>query len=403
MAEQSTDLLIIGAGPYGLALAAYVDHLGIDHIVVGKPMDFWHAHMPDGMYLRSDSDWHLDPLNIDTIEAWAAEQEKTTSDIEPISLATYLNYTEWFRRRKNIEPLTDLIERLDRAPGGDFRAALASGDTITAKRVVLAMGFGAFKHVPDDLAALLPPNRYGHTCDEVALSAYAGQRCLIIGGRQSAYEWAALLREAGAAEVHVVHRQAPPAFAVADWSWVGSLVDAMTQDPGGYRRLSQPEQDDIGQRLYTEGRLKVEPWLESRILRDGIHRWPHAQLASCAETPEGDLSVTLDNGERLRVDHMILATGYKVQIDRVPPLAKGNILPDLATRNGFPVLSEHFETSVPGLSITSMPATQDFGPYFAFTIAVRMSARVIGDHLARHSTDANKPRTLCAGLHSDLN
>ncbi|MDQ3612947.1 MAG: NAD(P)-binding domain-containing protein, partial [Chloroflexota bacterium] len=91
-----------------------------------------------------------------------------------------------------------------------------------------------------------------------------------------------------------------------------------------------------------------------------------------------------------RVDHVILATGYKVRIDQIPLLAKGNILPDLVTQNGFPVLSERFETSVPGLYITSMPATHDFGPFFAFTIAVRMSARVIGEALVQHTVRARE-------------
>lgn len=390
MAERNTDLLIIGTGPYGLALAAYADHLGIDHVVAGRSMEFWRANMPDGMYLRSASDWHLDPLNVDTIEAYAAEQGLMPADIEPISREFYLGYVQWFQRQKGIEPLPDLVLRLDRATNGGFRADLASGDTLTASRVVLALGFGAFKHVPDDLVAMLPTGRFGHTCDEVALADHVGKRCLIIGGRQSAYEWAALLREAEAAEVHIVHRQAAPAFTEADWSWVGPLVDGMVDDPGWFRRLPQADKDEVIQRLYAEGRLKVEPWLEPRVLRDGVHCWPNARPASCRETPEGDLLVTLDNGERVRVDHVILATGYKVRIDQIPLLAKGNILPDLVTQNGFPVLSERFETSVPGLYITSMPATHDFGPFFAFTIAVRMSARVIGEALVQHTVRARE-------------
>lgn len=384
MDARSTDLLIIGAGPYGLSLAAYAHHLGIDHVIAGKPMEFWRAHMPGGMYLRSASDWHLDPLDIDTIDAFVAEEGLTVAGIEPISRDFYLRYVDWFRQRKGIEPLPDAVLRLDRTPDGGFRAELESGERIAARRVVLAVGFGAFKHVPDDLAAILPPDRFGHTCDEVTLSNHAGKRCMIVGGRQSAYEWAALLAEAGATEVHIVHRQDAPAFAVADWSWVGPMVDGMVDDPGWYRRLSQASKDEVGQRLYAEGRLKVEPWLEARVLRDGVHRWANAKPVSCDETADGDLSITLDNGEHLRVDRIILATGYKVGIDQLPLLAAGNILAGLETRNGFPVLSERFETSVPGLFITSMPATQDFGPFFAFTIAVRMSARVIGDTLAGH-------------------
>ena len=78
----------------------------------------------------------------------------------------------------------------------------------------------------------------------------------------------------------------------------------------------------------------------------------------------------LDNGERLTVDHIILATGYKVEMNRVPFLVRGNILDELKTRNGYPVLDEHLQTNIPGLFFTSMAAAQDFGAFFAFTISV---------------------------------
>jgi len=89
----------------------------------------------------------------------------------------------------------------------------------------------------------------------------------------------------------------------------------------------------------------------------------------------------LTNGETLNIDHVVLATGYKVDIKRLPLLAAGNILDVLETRNGFPLLDDHLETSVPGLFITSMPAMQDFGPFFGFTISVRTSAKLICERL----------------------
>ena len=380
--ERRTDVLIVGAGPYGLALAAQARHLGLDHVVLGQPMGFWRANMPAGMYLRSGCDWHLDPVGVDTMAAYLAEQGLTPAETEPISRDRYLAYTAWFQRRKGIAPVEDTVVGLDRSADGGFHAALAGGGTIAARRVVLALGFGAFEYVPADLATLLPPERFGHTRDEVALGAHRGQRCLILGGRQSAYEWAALLREAGAEEVHIVHRHPSPAFAEADWSWVTPLMDTMEEEPGWYRALPPVEQEAIVRQLFAEGRLKIEPWLRPRVLRDGIHRWPSIRLASCRETAAGDLAVALDDGTRLVVDHVILATGYRVRMDRVPFLATGNVLPGLAQRDGYPVLSDHFETSVPGLFVTSMPAVRDFGPFFAFTVAVRAAARIIGNHLA---------------------
>jgi hypothetical protein len=90
--------------------------------------------------------------------------------------------------------------------------------------------------------------------------------------------------------------------------------------------------------------------------------------------------VSLD-GSTFVVDQIILATGYKVNVEQIPLLTKGNILARLETRNGFPVLDEHFQSNIPGLFFTSMCATQDFGPFFAFTAGIRTSAKLIGSAL----------------------
>jgi thioredoxin reductase len=382
------DLLIIGAGPFGLSMAAHAQQIGIDYMILGKSMGFWKDNMPAGMVLRSACDWHLDTANVDTIERFLQTQGLKPADVEPLSLRFYLTYVAWFQEQKNIEPAPVCVQCLDHWPGEvyPFRAVLEYGGTIQARRVVLAPGFKPFKNVPLELTERLPIDRFSHTCDMVDFAGLKGKRCLILGGRQSAFEWAALLHEAGASAVHISYRHASPAFAKADWSWVNPLVDAMVDNPGWYRNLSQPEKDDISHRLWAEGRLKIEPWLESRVMKEMVHLWPNTVLAGCDVLPNSDLAVQLDNGQLLTVDHVILATGYKVQIDQAPVLAQGNILDQLATRNGFPVLDEHFQTSVPGLFITSIAATHDFGPFFAFTVSVRTSAKLIGRMLVQPSS-----------------
>ena len=372
---MNTDLLIIGAGPFGLAVAAQAQHQKIEHLIVGKPMEFWRTNMPKGMFLRSACDWHLDPQDTHTIEAYLRTQNKTPADVEPLSLDFYLNYAEWFQQQKNIQPLPLFVQHIDR--NDHFHATTFDGDVIHAQRVVLAPGFKHFAHIPDDLKAKLPARSFQHTAEFVDFSDARNKRFLIIGGRQSAFEWAALLLEAGAAAVHLSHRHASPAFAAADWSWVNPIVDNIVADPNWFRRLSQIEKDNVNHRLWAEGRLKVEPWLESRLNDERVKVWPQTQIESCSE----NLEVTLTNGETFNVDKIILATGYKVDITHLPYLAAGNLLTRLETRNGFPVLDDHFETSVPGLFITSMPATQDFGPFFGFTISARTSARLICERL----------------------
>src|SRR5262245_38269286 len=104
-----TDLLIIGAGPFGLSLAAYAEHIGLEHLVVGEPMSFWHSHMPRGMLLRSGLDWHLDPMDVHTIEAYVRSMGEGAG-IEPLSLDFYLGYAEWFRAQRQIEVLPLPVE-----------------------------------------------------------------------------------------------------------------------------------------------------------------------------------------------------------------------------------------------------------------------------------------------------
>ncbi|NLX96883.1 MAG: NAD(P)-binding domain-containing protein [Rhodopirellula sp.] len=381
--QPQCDLLIVGAGPFGLAMSAYARHLGIDHLVLGEPMHFWRTHMPKRMYLRSACDWHLDPLEVHTMERFLQERGTTAKEVEPLSLEVYLAYAAWFQQRKQIETQPWLVERLDFIQGSEhpLRATTAGGRSIAARRVLLALGFKHFKHLPPELVEQLPGGRYSHTCDLVDFRQLQHQRCLIIGGRQSAFEWAALASEAGARCVHLSFRHDAPAFAASDWSWVNPLVDAMVENPAWYRKLPEAEKEALGRRFWAEGRLKLEPWLKSRIASERITLWPRTRVVACCELPGGELAVSLDCGTKLTVDHVVLATGYKVSIEQVPLLAHGSALERLVTRNGYPVLDDHFQTSVPGLFITSMPASQDYGPFFAFTVSVRASAKIIGEAL----------------------
>ena len=80
---------------------------------------------------------------------------------------------------------------------------------------------------------------------------------------------------------------------------------------------------------------------------------------------------------------IVLGAVATVAVVLIVPKFRAHVLPALETRNGLAVLDESFQTSVPGLFMTSMLAVQDFGPFFAFTGAVRTSTRLIGDALAR--------------------
>src|SRR5262249_38187498 len=203
------------------------------------------------------------------------------------------------------------------------------------------------------------------------------------GGRQSAYEWAALLAEQGAAAVHLVHRHPTPRFAPSDWSWVDLMLSATAARPGWFRGLPLAEQDAIRWRFWSEGRLKLEPWLAPRIARDEILSWPGAALAGADEGADGRLWVRLTTGAELGVDQVVLATGYRVDLGRLSLLDPATVLADLATEDGFPLLDASFESSVPGLFFSGLPTTRDFGPFFGFLAGCRVAPRLVVERILR--------------------
>jgi thioredoxin reductase len=222
---------------------------------------------------------------------------------------------------------------------------------------------------------MIPADRRAHTCDLVDFTPLAGQRCLIVGGRQSAFEWAALLAEAGAEAVHVVHRHDPPSFEASDWTFVDELMESTIQVPGWFRRLPAAERDAIARRFWAEGRLKLEPWLTPRLPESVVHRRPLTSVSACGARPSGEIDVELSSGDRLVVDHVLLATGYRPDLSRIGYLEP--LLDQIETTEGFPSLDEHFQTSVRGLFMPGFVATRDFGPFFGFVKGCPAAATLI--------------------------
>ena len=342
----ATQLLVIGAGPYGLSTAAFAEERGIDTVIVGRPMAFWREHMPEGMFLGSGADWHLDAGGVDTLEAFLDERQIRPADVDPIPIGVFLEYVEWFQHVKRIDVRQDLVVDLDK-PDARFEATLTSGESIVADAVVCAPGIRHYTNLPE-WAASVPDELAAHTCDLVRFDELAGARVLIVGGRQSAYEWAALIREHGAERIDLVHRHDVPRFDRVSWKFVDEHVENTIKVPGYWRNLSKAQQEAIAARFWEVGRLTLEPWLTPRVKSEAIHRWPGTEVIDV--TPAGDmeqLRVLLSNSERLTVDKVVFASGYRSDLTRVPYLAE--LLGRIDIEAGFPVLNARFEDGNPSL------------------------------------------------------
>jgi cation diffusion facilitator CzcD-associated flavoprotein CzcO len=370
----TTSLLVIGAGPYALSTAAFARQHGIDTVVVGRPMGFWRDHMPEGMFLRSGPDWHLDAAGVQTLEAYLEECAIAPADVDPLPVGLFLDYAEWFRRAKGVEVREDLVADLAK-PDGRFEAVLDSGERVIADAVVAAPGISHFTNRPD-WAGLVPPGQAAHTCDLVRFEDLSGARVLIVGGRQSAYEWAALLAEHGAERIDLVHRHDVPRFERVSWRFIDPYLEDTVRVRGWWRTLSKAEQDAIVQRFWEVGRLTLEHWLTPRLSSTAIHRWPGTEVVHAQATPAGsELQVRLSNGDGLLVDHVVFACGYRADLARIPYLA--GVLDRIQVTDGFPVLDQAFGTSLSGLYLPGFTATRDFGPFFGFVKGTPTAATLI--------------------------
>jgi cation diffusion facilitator CzcD-associated flavoprotein CzcO len=376
----ATQLLVIGAGPYALATAALARERGVETIVIGHPMGFWRTNMPERMFLRSGPDWHLDATGVHTLEAYLEERGIAAADVDPIPVGLFLDYADWFREAKGIEVSEDLVASLAKS-NGRFEATLQSDARIAAEVVVAAPGIRHFANVPD-WAASLGPERAAHTCDLVRFDDLAGRRVLIIGGRQSAYEWAALAREAGAERIDVVHRHDVPRFARVSWSFVDGHVEETLRTPGWWRHLPVEEQQAIARRFWEVGRLTLEYWLTPRLQGPSVRRRPRTEVVEALSAGDDAVRVRLSDGDRVDVDRVIFASGYKADLARVPYLA--GVIDRIELVDGFPRLDEAFGTSLDGLYVPGFAATHDFGPFFGFVKAAPAAATlIVADLLAR--------------------
>ena len=366
-------LLVIGAGPYALSIAALARERGIGSVVLGRPMGFWRDNMPEGMFLRSGPDWHLDGAAVHTLEAYLEDQGIRPGEVDPIPIGVFLDYADWFKTAKGIEVREEFVDTLVKADGR-FEATLRSGERIRADAVVAAPGIRHYASVPV-WASSLPPGLAAHTCDLVRFDDMAGARVLIIGGRQSAYEWAALIREHGAARIDIVHRHDIPRFERVSWKFVDAHVEQTLAVRGYWRNLPKSEQDAVARRFWEVGRLTLEYWLTPRLARDGIHRWPGTEVVEVTPAGDDELRVLLSDGTGLAVDRVVFGSGYRAELTKVPYLA--GVLKHVKVSSGFPVLDEAFQTSLDGLYVTGFSATQDFGPFFGFVKGSPAAATLI--------------------------
>jgi len=392
------DTAIVGAGPYGLSIAAHLRATGVNFRVFGRPMDSWRDHMPKGMMLKSDgfaSNLYA-PNGALTLQEYCAERGIPYHHTEiPVSLETFSNYGLTFRERQVPELEERNVVNIVRTSNG-FLLTLDSGEDVQARRVVLAVGITHFKYVPEMLAHL-EPGYITHAYQHHDLEPFRGRKVVVLGAGASAIELSGLLREAGA-DAHLVARPKelvfhnPPVVGKKRSLWQRVRNPRSGLGPGLKSRFfaNSPE---IFQLLPEKTRLEFvrtalgpsAGWTSRKQVVGKVPLVLGVQLQS-AEVVDAQVRLRLrdeqGNVRELRAAHVITGTGYKVNMDRLQFLSP-EIRREIKVVAGSPVLSSSFESSVPGLYFVGLAANNTFGPLMRFAYGAGFTAERVSKTMTR--------------------
>jgi thioredoxin reductase len=385
------DVVVVGAGPYGLSTAAYLKARKLRVAVFGKPLQLWREHMPGGMNLRS----HWRASNLAHPHAgYEFEQflkaSSTYSLRLPVPIQAFIDYGLWFQKQAVPDVDETYIASIEKQDGL-FQLTLVDGRHISSRAVVMAIGLYYYAKRPEEYAGL-PADLVSHSSDHAGFSQFAGKHVAVLGAGQSAVESAALLHEAGAV-VHLIARH-PIQWLGPDRSGERSLLERIRAPWAGiapgwknwvlehfpyfFYRFPQERKDRY---IDTRYQAAANDWLRERVI--GKVQLHEATRVEKVAVIEERLELHLSGEQVVKVDHLILATGYTVNVKRLPMLHPSLVaILQLDNRN-YPVLNHWFESNVPGLFFIGITALRSFGPLYRFVVGAKAAAERVSRAAAR--------------------
>jgi cation diffusion facilitator CzcD-associated flavoprotein CzcO len=383
--QRDSQVVVIGAGPYGLSVAANLLAGDVPTLVFGRPMEFWKG-MPRGMLLRSS--WSASSFaslgrRFDLDHYVEATRASLT---RPLPLEDFIRYGLWYQGQL-VRHVDETYVRQVEVNGSGFEVELQDGRTLRAGQVVVAIGISSFARVPE-FARELPRELATHSQEHANLGVFLGKSVAVVGGGQSALECAALLHEVGAQVELLARREiiwlrfndspsrtrrlahAPSDVGPPGLSWLihfGSL----------FRRLPEKVRNRVADRATRPAGAR---WLRDRV----IGKVPLTETVSVVRAqPRGDrLRLELSDGTERLVDHLVLGTGYRPQVERLSFLG-ANVRRRLEVCDGFPRLTGGFESSIPGLYFVGRLADRSHGPICRFVSGAEPTARRVAAAICR--------------------
>jgi hypothetical protein len=399
------DVAIVGAGPYGISAAAQLGQIQrLDLRLLGEPMSFWERHMPERMLHRSP--WAASSI-ADPDKRLGLDAYRSTfgldrlRDSEPLPAGDFIRYGRWVLEQLHLRA-EGKVSRVDAVSDG-YKLTLEQGDTLMARRVVIAGGIQPFVYRPEMFRGL-PDSLVTHTSEQRDFAGVRNKEVLIIGAGQSALEAAGFMRAAGA-QVDVLIRNPDVRWLGKKRQWLhakpirwmfygkGDIgpagVSLFVQHPNLFRRLPRRIQDWWGPRA-------IRPAVFDNLMASTDVQIHGGRFPVNAQLDGERLRVQLNDGTHRAVDHVVLGTGYRVDVSRYPFLSPA-LIERIDRVNGYPILDAGFETSSTGLHFVGAPAAYSFGPLMRFVAGTEFCGRALQRRVGQA-----RQRSLAAHGRSDI-
>lgn len=392
---EKIEVLVIGAGPYGLSISAHLRAREVNHLIVGTPMDSYRVYSPVGMKMKSEpyASVIAAPRPGYDVRAFCESRGAEYVDrVTPLTVERFVEYADWFTAQLVPGVRVDRVISLARADGG-FRVHFAASESVIARQVVIATGLQPYRYIPGELSGL-PAELVTHTTDHHELGRFSGRRVVVLGRGQSALEMAALLHEQGA-EVRVVARgreidwNVPNPERVSRLGQVRRPVTRLCEGwyckfyntPAAFRLLP-------AETRAAKARTVLGPsgawWLRERV--DGVVETLTGYRVQKADA-NGETVRLFLNGQKetvIEADHVMAGTGFRMDLARLGFLPS-DLAADIATFRDYPVVSRTGESSVRGLYFAGAPAAANIGPSMRFIAGTHNLARPLAKSLANRA------------------
>lgn len=400
------DIIIIGAGPYGLSLAAHFAQYDLNMAIFGKPMGFWRDCVHPGITLRSH--WRAtslsDPTGQYSLARYLDQHQQASTHLTRLTQPRFVDYGLWFQQQAVPQVDETLVTRIHKQKNSQrFEVELADGRTLTASIVIVATGLQAYAWKPP-IYQDFPDHLVSHTAQNLPDDTFTQKRIAIIGGGPSAVETASLIL-AKASHVDIITRRPilwdesdetakpkayehntdhqrtlwqrlryPDAKLTPGWFnwWIEnfpytfhslprSFQDELFRGKGGYRPANNKRlREQMGEKVSYHENVEVR---EAHLTGDQI-------------------TLHLSNGEVEGYDHVLLGTGYQADLGRLSLLSP-ELLNQIQTYHHAPLLSGSFESSVSGLYFVGLASVRSFGPLYRFVIGADATASKITSAVIR--------------------